>query len=113
MRKHTKLPWIANNNHSNPLALTRIESKNEHGIVNGGYIIAQLMGPDHEKNGEFIIRACTSQPALLAACEKLMGLRSDLLEGTTYMDEGALLTEGAEAFDDMEVAITAAGGKNE
>ncbi len=71
MHEHTPIPWIANENHSNPLARVRIESKNEHGIVNDGYIIAQFEGPDAEANAEFVVLAANAHDALVVACEEL------------------------------------------
>jgi hypothetical protein len=103
MSEHTPTPWESNFN--------RIESKDDHGVDNDGWMIAECIGPEQEANAEFIVRACNAHDALVAACEKIEKLRSDLLEGATSMDEGALLTEGADAFDDIEAALKLAKGE--
>ncbi len=97
MSEHTELPW----------KLIYATDSDEHAyIVNnaGQYIIKNI----RIEVAEYIFRACNSFDDLLAACEKIMRLRGDLLEGATSMDEGALLTNGADAFDEIEAAIAKA-----
>ena len=108
--EHTKLPW---------------EVIRDTGIRNnGGYIVFSKDKPFHypgqderyereinewHGNLEYIVRACNAFPAMEKACKKIMKLRGDLLEGATSMDEGALLANGAEAFDEIEAALAAGG----
>ena len=70
MSKHTELPWAHNIQES--LAV-RIESRDEHGISNDGWIIAECVGPDAIDNVEYIVLACNSHKDLLA-------LLGDILE---------------------------------
>ena len=45
---HTKEPWEINIGEY--LGRRRLESKNEHGVVNDGWIIGEFEGPDAEDN---------------------------------------------------------------
>lgn len=65
---HTPLPWVANDKHSgaNPW---RIE--NDEGVyANGGWIIAECMGPDAKANAAFIVQAVNSHHRLVDALEE-------------------------------------------
>ncbi len=64
MGEHTALPWIANIEHSGS-GFWRIESKNEHGVVNDGYVIAEFSGPDAEQNCKLVRCAVNSHEALV------------------------------------------------
>ena len=96
--EHSKLPWRIDNDHK------CIASADDTAILKYRYSI----GPKQLANAEYIVRACNAFPKLVAACEKIMRLRADLLEGATFMDEGALLTDGAEVFDEIEAALALA-----
>lgn len=64
---HTPLPWVANDKHSgaNPW---RIE--NDEGVyANGGWIIAECMGPDAKANADLIVQAVNSHHRLIEALE--------------------------------------------
>ena len=56
---HTPTPWASNGN--------RVENRDEHGIVNDGWIICDCDGPDAEVNAEFIVRACNAHADLVEA----------------------------------------------
>lgn len=49
---HTQEPWEINIGEY--LGRRRLESKNEHGIVNDGWIIGEFEGPDAEDNAKRI-----------------------------------------------------------
>ena len=63
MSKDTNGPWTVNNQMG-----IRIESENEHGWANDGWIIAELKGPDAEANANLIAAA----PELLEALEAIV-----------------------------------------
>ena len=52
----TRPPWAINER--------RIESEFEHGIANGGWIIAEMHGPDFEDNAVLIVKAVNSYDLL-------------------------------------------------
>ena len=97
MSKHTELPWSAHFVSATGIWEV-LSAKSE--------IVAEC---NTYAEAEYIVRTCNAFPAMKKACEKIMRLRSDLLEGATSMDEGALLANGAEAFDEIEAAIAKAG----
>lgn len=71
MSKHTPGPWIENYQYG-----LRIESEKEHGIVNDGWIIAQLEGSDKEANAKLIAAAPEMLEALIA-CDEAMAYMSE------------------------------------
>jgi hypothetical protein len=48
---HTKEPWAVN--------IGRVESKNEHGVANDGWIIAEFSGPEYRGNAKRV-RDCVN-----------------------------------------------------
>lgn len=72
---HTPLPWVANDKHSgaNPW---RIE--NDEGVyANGGWIIAECMGPDAKANAAFIVQAVNSHHRLVEALRSAIAALED------------------------------------
>lgn len=69
--KHTKLPWIGTDLHSAGDTQFRVESKDEHGVVNDGWIICNCYGPDQEANSKFIATACNAHADLVKVLKSL------------------------------------------
>jgi hypothetical protein len=106
----TPRPWTVNRDvpgFSGP----RIESRDEHGIVNEGWIIAEFAGPDAEANAAFAVLAANEHEALVEALrlfveevddpirqvENLSGLRGVWLSEQVKAQARAILSriEGA------------------
>jgi hypothetical protein len=91
--EHTPEPWATNG--------TRIESENNHGWVNDGWIIAGLEGPDAEANARRIV-ACVNACAgietfmLEMLLENKRTVMQDLDDLTNQRDE---LLAAAEAIE--------------
>lgn len=75
MSQHTPEPWVVNGSH--------IESENEHGWVNDGWIIADLSGSQIEANARRIV-ACVN------ACA---GASTEVLEKGAIHDWALLMTQ--------------------
>lgn len=67
--EHTQTPWATNGN--------RVENRDEHGIVNDGWIIGDCDGPDADANAEFIVRACNAHADLVEALEMVRDADED------------------------------------
>lgn len=115
---HTPLPWVANDKHSgaNPW---RIE--NDEGVyANGGWIIAECMGPDAKANAAFIVQAVNSHHRLVEALEKARKIIADIDD---YMKRpsrgdwgeecaccmGELLDDDRDAIAKIDAALKEAG----
>ena len=84
MSAHTPGPWVRNATHEGGggFGAIRVESEHEHGEVNDGWAIAEVIGSDAEANARLIAAA----PELLAACEELgrlwdAGIRPQIVQG--------------------------------
>ncbi len=93
MSEHTALPWIVAVTPLDNPSVVRLESRDEHGVVNDGWIIAEFHGPDAEANAEFIIQACSSHKDLLTACE--MCFTACYMSTTDFLDTAQLATLAA------------------
>lgn len=72
MGEPTKGPWAVNMYAENASGFVqhRIESADEHGIVNDGYMIAEVDGPDAQANAHLIAAA----PDMFEALSGMIGL---------------------------------------
>ncbi len=113
MTEHTPTPWRLSHYHypHSQIVVDNSRDDNDSRAKAEGRLVCEPNSqnmPQYKANADFIVLACNAHAPLVAACEKIERLRGDLLEGATSMDEGALLTEGANAFDDIEAALALA-----
>lgn len=83
--KHTNGPWAVNNQMG-----IRIESENEHGWANHGWIIAELKGPDAEANAHLITAAPELLEALEAVNQHLCYGISDIIDALKDISSAAI-----------------------
>lgn len=69
--KGTPGPWATNFYYG-----LRVESEKEHGVVNGGWIIAKVEGPDQEANAN-LIAAAPELLEVLEMCDEAMAYMSE------------------------------------
>lgn len=79
MTGHTPGPWAVNEDG------WKVESKNEHGWINDGWIVCSTHGPDAEHNSRLIAAAPELLEALKSALSQLEQYEADRT-GETYND---------------------------
>lgn len=83
--KHTPTPWATNGK--------RVENRDEHGIVNDGWIICDCDGPDAEANAALIVRALNSHEALIEALEAQEIWEADVILNADWRSGRAHLSQ--------------------